>query len=218
MNDMKKILATLLALVSFAVQAQNCTGLYDEMCDPLQAVFCDYIRNESETNYISNANGQYIGTLIDHKLYGWGFYLSSNGAQSFGQYRNGKMIFGLIMTDEIAKVGGEDNYVVYDLTTGNILSIHTKEGDLHLDYPYIPTDKEPMSPYSFKKERYANGDVYYGEFYEGRRNGYGVYCWANGDMWYGRYRDGYRNGYGMLVKPDRHVYYGKWVGDRKVDE
>ena len=119
------IITIMLALSSMAMQAQSVTRLYDEMCDPLQAVFCDYVRSASETSYISNANGQYIGTLIDHKLYGWGFYLSGNGAQSFGQYRNGKMIFGLVMTEDIAKVGGEENYVVYDLYTGNIITIHT---------------------------------------------------------------------------------------------
>ena len=59
--------------------------------------------------------------------------------------------------------------------------------------------------------------VYFGEFYNGRRHGYGVYQWADGDLWYGCYRGGYRDGYGMLVKPDRHVYYGKWAGDTKVE-
>lgn len=212
------IITIMLAFSSMAMQAQSVTRLYDEMCDPLQAVFCDYVRSASETSYISNANGQYIGTLIDHKLYGWGFYLSGNGAQSFGQYRNGKMIFGLVMTEDIAKVGGEENYVVYDLYTGNIITIHTAEGDLPLVYPYVPTKDEPHALYSFKKEKYANGDLFYGEFFEGRRHGYGVYCWANGDMWYGHYKDGYRNGYGMLIKPNRRVSYGKWVGDRKVDK
>lgn len=215
---MKIFLIAFLMLSPFMATAQKNARLYDEMCDPLQAVFCDYVRSYSETSYISNASGQYIGTLIDHKLYGWGFYLSGNGAQSFGQYRNGKMIFGLVMADKIAKVGGEENYVVYDLATGDIQSIHTSEGDLPLGYPFVATEEEPVSPYSFKKEVYANGDAYYGEFYEGRRHGYGVYCWTNGDMWYGQYKDGYRNGYGMLVKTNRHVYYGKWVGDRKVDE
>ena len=65
---------------------------------------------------------------------------------------------------------------------------------------------------------YSNGDVFYGEFYNGRRHGYGVYCWTNGDIWYGRYKDGYRNGYGMLIKSGNMIYYGKWVGDSKVVE
>ncbi len=216
---MKRFVIAMLALLPFGMSAQlRPSLLYDEMCDPLQSVFCDYIDDAAETRYISNDKGQYVGTLVDNALYGWGFYLSSSGAQSFGQYRNNKMIFGLVMSDEIAKVGGEENYVVYDLRTGEIKRLHTNEGDVPLVYPFAPSDSEPVSPYSFKKEVYSNGDVYYGEFYEGRRHGYGVYCWANGDMWYGRYRDGYRNGYGMLVKPSRMVYYGKWVGDSMVSD
>ena len=73
-------------------------------------------------------------------------------------------------------------------------------------------------PYTFKKETYSNGDIFYGEFYNGRRHGYGVYCWTNGDIWYGRYKDGYRNGYGVLIKSGNMIYYGKWVGDSKVVE
>lgn len=214
----RNILTALLLGVSIASFAQKDDAkLYDVMCDGLQAVFCDYVKDASETRYISNAKGQYIGTLIDNTLYGWGFYLSSTGAQSFGQYRKGELLFGLVITDEMAKVGGGDNYVVYDLFTGEIRRIHTVEGDMPLAYPFVPSESEPVSPYSFKKEKYSNGDVFYGEFYEGRRHGYGVYCWTNGDMWYGQYKNGYRDGYGMLIRPDRMIYYGKWVGDRKVE-
>ena len=155
--------------------------------------------------------------LIDNKLYGWGFFLSNDGSQSFGQYRDGKIVFGLIMTDEVAKVGGEKNYVMYSLKSGEVIAWYANGGRMPLEYPLVATAEEPQAAYSFKKEKYANGDMFYGEFFEGRRHGYGVYCWANGDMWYGRYKEGYRNGYGMLIKPDRTVYYGKWVGDRKVE-
>ena len=64
----------------------------------------------------------------------------------------------------------------------------------------------------------TNGDIYVGEFYNGKRHGYGVCYFANGDIWYGRYEDGYRNGYGMLVTPDHRVSYGKWLGDTRFDE
>ena len=83
------------------------------------------------------------------------------------------------------------------------IKLHSAEdGDMELAYPLVPSDKEPVSPYSFRKETYANGDVFFGEFYEGRRNGYGVYCWANGDIWYGQYKGGYRNGYLYLCRKD----------------
>ena len=214
----RKLLIGIVVIFSWAVNAQeNYPGLYDEMCDQLQAVYCDYVSHASELKLISNTQGIYLGYMMDNALYGWGYYRSSTGAQSFGQYRRGKFVFGLVISDGIARVGGEDNYVVYDLYSGNIKRLHNVEGDVPLSYPYVADADGNSSPFIFKKEIYANGDSFYGEFYNGRRHGYGVYCWQNGDKWYGRYKDGYRNGYGMLVRSDNKIYYGKWLGDSKVE-
>ena len=215
---MRNILTLFFVMLSTALCAQGPVKLYDEMCDPLQAVFCDYVRNESSQNFLSSGSGQYTGTVIDGKIYGWGFILAADGTRSFGQFRNGKNIFGISMTDKIAKVGGDSHYVIYDLATGGIIRLCSKEGNARLVYPFVPDEENPVSPYSFKKETYANGDVYIGEFYNGKRHGYGVYYWTNGDIWYGRYEGGYRNGYGMLINPDHRIFYGKWLGDSRVDE
>lgn len=215
---MRIIVALLCVVFGLTVYAQESVKLYDEMCDPLQAVFCDYVRNESSQNFLSSGTGQYTGTLIDGKIYGWGFFLAADGTRSFGQFRNGKNIFGISITDRIAKVGGENHYVVYDLATGNIIRLFSREGNARLVYPLVPTEENPVSPYSFKKEAYDNGDVYVGEFYNGKRHGYGICYCANGDIWYGRYEDGYRNGYGMLLTPDHRISYGKWLGDTRFDE
>ena len=214
---MRNSFFALLFLFALPLAAQEKVKLYDDMCDPLQAVFCDYVRECSQTSHIANAAGEYVGTLIDHKFYGWGLFLSSAGIQSYGQYRGGKLLFGLLINSEVARVGSDEHYVMYDLATGEIIRLYTNEGYLPLAYPLVASPDGEPSPYSFKKETYRNGDVYIGEFYNGRRHGYGVYQWANGDLWYGNYRGGYRDGYGMLVKTDRHVYYGKWVGDTKVE-
>lgn len=215
---MRNIVALLFFACVMTLSAQEKVKLYDEMCDPLQAVFCDYVKNESSQNFLSSSTGQYTGTIIDGKIYGWGFILAADGTRSFGQFRNGKNIFGISITDKIAKVGGENHYVIYDLATGNILRLYSKEGNARLVYPLVPSAEHPVSPYSFKKETYANGDVYIGEFYNGKRHGYGIYYWANGEIWYGRYEGGYRNGYGMLINPDHRIFYGKWLGDSRVDE
>ena len=207
----------LLFLFAMPVVAQDKVKLYDEMCDPLQSVFCDYVRTQSQTSRISNAGGEYIGTLIDYKFYGWGIFTSASGIQSYGQYRNGKLLFGMLINSDVVRVGSDTHYVMYDLATGEIMRLHTNEGDMPLEYPLAASPQGEPSPYTFKKETYKNGDVYFGEFYNGRRHGYGVYQWANGDVWYGNYREGYRDGYGMLIKPDHRVYYGKWVGDTKVE-
>ena len=214
---MKNCLFAFLLFLTLPIEAQEKVKLYDDMCDPLQMVFCDYVRNESQTNYISNASGEYIGTLIDYKFYGWGLFRSSTGIESYGQYRNGKLLFGLLINSDVVRVGSDEHYVIYDLSTGNIIRLHTIEGDMPLEFPLATSADGELSPYAFKKETYKNGDVYFGEFYKGRRHGYGVYQWADGDLWYGNYRGGYRDGYGMLVKPDHRVYYGKWVGDTKVE-
>lgn len=214
---MKNRLFVLFFFFALPIMAQDKVKLYDEMCDPLQAVFCDYVRTQSQTSRISNAGGEYIGTLIDYKFYGWGLFNSSSGIRSYGQYRNGKLLFGMLINSDVVRVGSDDHYVMYDLATGNIMRLHTDEGDVPLEYPLAASFEGEPSPYTFKKETYKNGDVYFGEFYDGRRHGYGVYQWANGDLWYGCYRGGYRDGYGMLVKPDHRVYYGKWVGDTKVE-
>ena len=123
----------------------------------------------------------------------------------------------MLINSNVVRVGSDEHYVMYDLATGEIIRVHTKEGDLPLEFPLAASPQGEPSPYAFKKETYKNGDVYFGEFYNGRRHGYGVYQWANGDVWYGNYNGGYRDGYGMLVKPDHRVYYGKWVGDTKVE-
>ena len=84
---MRNILTLFFVMLSTALCAQGPVKLYDEMCDPLQAVFCDYVRNESSQNFLSSGSGQYTGTVIDGKIYGWGFILAADGTRSFGQFR-----------------------------------------------------------------------------------------------------------------------------------
>lgn len=213
---MKKAFIILFFAFSSSLFAQETIQLYPEMCDHLQAIFCDYASREGEVKYISTRDGQYVGNLIDNKIYGWGYFLSNTGAQTVGQYRNGKHIFGITLTDDMARVGSEEHFVEYDTATGNILRVHTKEGDLRLQAPYVPHDGEPTL-HTFKRVRYENGDAYYGEMLGGRRHGYGIYYWTNGDFWYGKYENGYRQGYGVLFKPDRRIFFGKWIGESKVE-
>ena len=115
---MRRLLFVFLFLLALPTMAQNKVNLYDEMCDPLQAVFCDYVREHAETSRISNAAGEYVGTLIDYKFYGWGLYLSTTGIQSYGQYRGGKLLFGLLINSDVVRVGSDEHYVIYDLATG----------------------------------------------------------------------------------------------------
>ena len=205
----KKLFVLFFVALPMCVSAQQTVKFYDEMSDILQAVFCDYA-SEGEIKYISSPHGQYVGQLVDNVIYGWGHFLANDGGQVFGQYSRGKHVFGITMGSGVARVGGETSYVEYDLTTGDVILVHTIEGDI--EYP-----AEVLAPYSFGKITYSNGDAYFGEIYNGRRHGYGIYYWTNGDFWYGKYSEGYRQGYGALFKTDRKIFYGKWIGDKKVD-
>ena len=213
---MRNILTLFFVMLSTALCAQSPVKLYDEMCDPLQAVFCDYVRNESSQNFLSSGSGQYTGTVIDGKIYGWGFILAADGTRSFGQFRNGKNIFGISITDKIAKVGGDSHYVIYDLATGGIIRLSSKEGNARLVYPLVPDEENPVSPYSFKKETYANGDVYIGEFYNGKRHGYGIYYYPNGNRYEGNWASGERHGQGTMYYANGTVQSGTWDNGKFV--
>lgn len=210
------VITILLLLLATAARSQEAVTKYPEMSDILQQVFCDFVSAEAETKYIAGKHGQYVGQLIDNTIYGWGYYLTDDDAQTYGQFRKGKHIFGITMMNGTARVGSEEHYVEYDLSTGKIVKMKNIEGNIKLHYPFVDAI-DAKSPYGFYKITYSNGDVYYGETYNGRRHGYGVYYWTNGDFWYGKYVNGYRQGFGALFKPDHKVFYGKWIGDRKVE-
>ena len=146
---MKKIAILLLVLFPLCAGTQAQIKLYDDMCDILQAVFCDYAK-KGEVKYMSSVHGQYVGQLVDNVIYGWGHFLADDGQQVYGQYSRGKHIFGITLGKGIARVGGETSYVEYSLSTGKIIRIHTIEGDI--DYP-----EEETAPYSFNKITYKNG-------------------------------------------------------------
>ena len=67
----KKIFYILFLVIPSALFAQDKVAFYPEMCDLLQAVFCDYASREGEVKYLSGRDGQYIGNFINYKIYGW---------------------------------------------------------------------------------------------------------------------------------------------------
>jgi hypothetical protein len=58
--------------------------------------------------------------------------------------------------------------------------------------------------------RWANGDVYTGEWNWGIQSGQGTYTWASGDVYSGEYEWGRRHGRGKLTRTDKTVYEGVW--------
>ncbi|HEY6599017.1 MAG TPA: hypothetical protein VIZ30_06885, partial [Pseudomonadales bacterium] len=58
-----------------------------------------------------------------------------------------------------------------------------------------------------------NGDVYDGEFQNGKRNGRGTFTWADGNRYVGEYRDDEMQGKGTYYWPDGRTYEGGFVKD-----
>jgi hypothetical protein len=61
---------------------------------------------------------------------------------------------------------------------------------------------------------WSNGDVYEGEFFEGRREGRGVMICTNGDRYEGEWREGQMNGWGKAIKA-KYVYEGDFLDGEK---
>ena len=64
---------------------------------------------------------------------------------------------------------------------------------------------------------YPDGEKYFGEWKDGKLNGYGTKIWSDGSKYVGEWKDGNFNGYGTFTvlgtsKGDV-VYVGNWNGD-----
>ena len=61
------------------------------------------------------------------------------------------------------------------------------------------------------KITFPNGDVYNGEWKDGKANGQGVmWKYASGDVYSGEWQDGKQSGLGLLEYAGGDVYWGEW--------
>lgn len=66
--------------------------------------------------------------------------------------------------------------------------------------------------------KYPNGDVYEGDFSEGRRDGRGIYRYGNGDKFEGQWKENFKHGIGKMVYNGRGTYQGYWENGRRHGE
>lgn len=61
----------------------------------------------------------------------------------------------------------------------------------------------------FKKGREQNskGEVYEGEFWDGKKQGYGKYCWADKSVYEGNFHNNALHGIGLLIFKINFVFY-----------
>ena len=64
------------------------------------------------------------------------------------------------------------------------------------------------------KAIYTNGDTYFGQYSNDRRQGVGLYLVAKGGGYAGSYAESKRSGQGVMRMPDGAVYQGEFAGDK----
>ena len=65
--------------------------------------------------------------------------------------------------------------------------------------------------------RWANGDVYDGEWKDDKKHGKGIRRWADGDVYDGEYKDGKRHGKGIYRNAEGAiVHHGLFKDDMPV--
>ena len=60
---------------------------------------------------------------------------------------------------------------------------------------------------------YKNGDVYEGEWKNGKKHGYGIITYSNGTEYEGEWKNGKMNGQGKLTSLNGTLYQGEWEND-----
>ena len=80
-------------------------------------------------------------------------------------------------------------------------------------YPWkMNADKEI---HDHRTIRYSNGDVYEGEYRDGKRNGHGTYRYASGAVYEGEFKDGLFHGHGTYRSANGEVYEGEYRDDKR---
>lgn len=70
----------------------------------------------------------------------------------------------------------------------------------------------------YGKYVWTSGDVYVGEWKNGKRNGEGTYYYPNGEKYIGAYKDDKREGFGTFTWASGNSYSGQWMQGEKHGE
>lgn len=178
---------------------------YPQIPAQYDAAFVDYVKGFA-SGIAKTSYGQYFGQITcDKNIYGFGAYYTDQDGVVYGQYRLGDFLFGIKMGVRTAKVGSNDHYICYDLTTGDPQYIMKDCGKYSLPADYGKT-------YRFESLNYQNGDRYVGETVNGKRDGIGIYYYSNGNYYYGRYKNNERLGFGAMFFTNNTITIQYWKG------
>ena len=210
MNKRNILLAIVFAIIApLSLQAQFARlDKYPQIPSYYDATFVDYVKDFA-SGVAKTSYGQYFGQITrDKNIYGFGAYYTDQDGVIYGQYRLGDYLFGIKMGVRTAKVGTNDHYICYDLTTGDPQYIIKDSAKYTLPADYNRT-------YRFESLNYQNGDKYVGETVNGKREGYGIYFYSNGNYYYGHYKNNERSGFGALFFTNNTITIQYWKEKEK---
>ena len=210
MNKRNILLAIVFAIIApLSLKAQFARlDRYPQIPAHYDATFVDYVKDFA-SGVAKTSYGQYFGQITrDKNIYGFGAYYTDQDGVIYGQYRLGDYLFGIKMGVRTAKVGTNDHYICYDLTTGDPQYIIKDSAKYTLPADYSKT-------YRFESLNYQNGDKYVGETVNGKREGYGIYFYSNGNYYYGRYKNNERSGFGALFFTNNTITIQYWKEKEK---
>lgn len=182
------------AFLPLKISAQaNVVDKYPIIPFEYKAAYVDQI-SEYVSGVVKSMSGQYFGQVTPAgEIYGYGSFFADSDGEVYGLYRNGNLAFGIKKGTQIAKVGTNDHYIAYDLSTGNPIYIMKYNEKINVT-------KEIKDKNKFLVLLYPNGDKYVGETSNNERHGYGLYFYTNGDFYYGEYKNNKQCGYGALFR------------------
>ncbi|MBQ0023431.1 MAG: hypothetical protein KBT29_09365 [Prevotellaceae bacterium] len=204
---MKRLFFLIMLVSSVAANAQFARlDKYPNIPTQYDAAFVDFVKDFA-SGVAKSSYGQYFGQITrERNIYGFGAYYTDQDGVVYGQYRLGNFLFGIKMGVQTAKVGSNDHYICYDLTTGDPLYI-SKNGDKYS----LPADYGQN--YRFESLTYQNGDKYVGETVNGKREGVGIYYYNNGNYYYGKYLNNERRGFGAMFFTNNTITIQYWKGE-----
>ncbi|KAH3745500.1 2-isopropylmalate synthase [Pelomyxa schiedti] len=164
-----------------------------------------------------NARGDvYEGEWKNDSMHGWGSMKYAAGAQYEGEWacgcREGR---GTLTCPGGDKFAGE--WACDELLRGVWRSPGTNNSNSNSSSSSAPSAaaQDPASSASSSSATSKDGDVYEGEFSNGKREGKGVYGFGDGRVYDGQWKAGLRHGRGRMVYPDGSVYSGQWKADMR---
>lgn len=130
----------------------------------------------------------------------------------------GKLLTSDVFNKFISTITGDEILISHETITKDFA-----DEIMQLINPYLLKPVEKSGLVEGKMDngvglyRWENGDLYFGEWKEGKRTGLGIYVWGRGSYFQGYFKSGCLSGEGISVFTDGSQTIGEWVNDKFQD-